>query len=77
MCVICHEEAEDPIASTCKHIFCRRDAELYLSSCNGTAQCPSCFRTLTIDLTQPAIAAKCALTCVSIICVRVSLCLCV
>eukprot|EP00047_Mylnosiga_fluctuans_P018667 m.73699 g.73699 ORF g.73699 m.73699 type:complete len:876 (+) comp7737_c0_seq4:43-2670(+) len=58
VCVICHGEAEDPIVSACKHIFCREDANLYVTSCTGRAQCPSCYRPLTIDLTQPTMQAK-------------------
>lgn len=58
ICVVCRDEAEDAIVSSCKHVFCRQDAALYLSSCAGTPQCPSCFRPLTIDLTQPTMAAK-------------------
>ncbi len=61
VCVICREEAEDPIASACRHVFCREEAALYVSSCTGRAQCPSCFRPLTIDLTQPTMAAGCVL----------------
>ena len=59
ICVVCREEAEDPIVSACKHVFCREDATLYLSSCAARPQCPSCFRPLSIDLTQPTMAAKC------------------
>lgn len=30
ICGICHEEAEDPIISGCKHVFCREDIRLYI-----------------------------------------------
>jgi DNA repair protein RAD16 len=55
VCVVCHEEAEDPILSKCKHIFCREDASQYIQSIpvGESPRCPSCFRELTIDLTQP------------------------
>ncbi|KAI8898079.1 SNF2 family N-terminal domain-containing protein, partial [Globomyces pollinis-pini] len=56
VCVVCHEEAEDPIASKCKHVFCREDAMQYLESVpdHEPINCPKCFHSLSIDLTQPA-----------------------
>lgn len=52
---MCCEEAEDPIVSACKHIFCREDAKQYIQSAPGTElpKCPSCVKPLVIDLTQP------------------------
>ncbi|KAJ3349752.1 hypothetical protein HDU91_006340, partial [Kappamyces sp. JEL0680] len=54
VCCLCHEEAEDPIVSACKHTFCREDARQYVQSAPGSSpQCPLCAKTLSIDLTQP------------------------
>ena len=56
ICGICHEEAEDAIASGCKHVFCREEVKLYLaSSVTDSTPCPVCYKPLTIDLGQPAI----------------------
>ncbi|EGD73108.1 nucleotide excision repair protein [Salpingoeca rosetta] len=56
VCGICHEFAEDPIMSGCKHTFCREEVELYISSsCAEVPVCPVCFQPLSIDLTQPTI----------------------
>ncbi len=43
--------------SGCKHVFCREDIRLYLesSATEAAAQCPVCFRALTVDLGQPAL----------------------
>lgn len=56
-CGICYEMAEDPIASECKHVFCREEMSMYLASVpeGQPPACPVCFRTLSIDLTQPAV----------------------
>ena len=55
VCTVCHEEAEDPIVSKCKHIFCREDARQYIESVpiGDSLKCPQCMRELVIDLTQP------------------------
>jgi DNA repair protein RAD16 len=55
VCSICHDEAEDPISSKCKHVFCRADATQYIQTLPSldSAKCPSCFLPLVIDLTQP------------------------
>ncbi|OLY77756.1 DNA repair protein RAD16 [Smittium mucronatum] len=59
VCSICHCEPEDPIASKCKHIFCRICVIQYLETFDTKSpQCPSCFSVLTIDLTQPEIVKK-------------------
>lgn len=52
VCVVCFEEAEDAIVSKCKHIFCREDARMFIQSAPGEAKCPSCKKTLDIDLSQ-------------------------
>ncbi|KAJ2554315.1 DNA repair protein rad16 [Coemansia sp. RSA 1933] len=57
VCAICNEEAEDPILSSCKHVFCRVDAQMYVTGAgNGMEdkmQCPMCFKLCSIDLEQP------------------------
>ncbi|KAJ1936911.1 DNA repair protein rad16, partial [Linderina pennispora] len=55
VCTICQEEAEDPILSKCKHIFCRVDAQHYVEGADvGTKlRCPSCYQLFEIDLEQP------------------------
>ncbi|OMH83638.1 DNA repair protein RAD16 [Zancudomyces culisetae] len=70
VCSICHCEPEDPIASKCKHVYCRVCVSQYLESYGGsqpsstttststsagTPSCTMCFAVLTIDLTQPPI----------------------
>lgn len=60
VCGICNEEAEDPILSKCKHIFCRVDARMYVESVakddsddeSAVLRCPMCYATFDIDLTQ-------------------------
>ncbi|KAJ2370288.1 DNA repair protein rad16 [Coemansia sp. RSA 2607] len=57
VCAICTEEAEDPIVSKCKHVFCRVDAQQYVNGADEstTLRCPMCFALFDIDLTQPEI----------------------
>ena len=52
VCGICQEEAEDPIISKCKHLFCREDVKEYISCAFGAVKCPVCVRDLVIDITQ-------------------------
>ncbi|KAM0687164.1 DNA repair protein rad16, partial [Conglomerata obtusa] len=49
ICGYCNEEANDPIISKCKHIFCREEARIFLSINNI---CPVCKIKITIDLNQ-------------------------
>ncbi|KAI1297540.1 DNA repair protein rad16 [Mortierella claussenii] len=54
VCSICQEEAEDPIVSKCHHLFCREDADQYITSSSIEApECPVCHIPLSIDLQQP------------------------
>ena len=56
-CGVCHELAEDPIISKCKHVFCRPCIENYVKL--GTQpSCPTCFIPLTIDLKQKTYETK-------------------
>eukprot|EP01117_Protostelium_nocturnum_P019089 TRINITY_DN8173_c0_g1_i1.p1 TRINITY_DN8173_c0_g1~~TRINITY_DN8173_c0_g1_i1.p1 ORF type:complete len:801 (+),score=290.78 TRINITY_DN8173_c0_g1_i1:82-2484(+) len=50
-CKICHDPAEDPIASKCKHVFCRSCVQNFIQM-EEKASCPVCFAPLTIDLEQ-------------------------
>lgn len=49
MCGFCNEEADDPIVSKCKHIFCREEARVFLAT---DPNCPVCKVRITIDLNQ-------------------------
>ncbi|KAM0676382.1 DNA repair protein rad16 [Gurleya vavrai] len=49
ICGFCNEEANDPIISKCRHIFCREEARSFLSLDNT---CPVCKVKITIDLNQ-------------------------
>ena len=56
VCGICHEQAEDAILTACKHVFCREEISLYVTSdVSEHPVCPVCFRELSVDLTQPPI----------------------
>lgn len=70
-CRLCLDEAEEPIASSCKHIFCVRPCDLLRSTDGGSQrtcvrqymesavevdpQCPVCHLHMTIDVNQDAI----------------------
>ncbi|KAJ2098960.1 DNA repair protein rad16 [Coemansia sp. S142-1] len=55
VCAICNEEAEDPILSKCKHVFCRTDAQMYVEGTDPSVvlRCPMCYAEFDIDLVQP------------------------
>ncbi|KAI8889437.1 hypothetical protein K501DRAFT_170938, partial [Backusella circina FSU 941] len=59
VCMLCNEPPEDPIAASCKHIFCRECCTQYYYSFDDTlgekVKCPSCFKQLSVDLYQPAL----------------------
>ncbi|KAI9087674.1 SNF2 family N-terminal domain-containing protein [Phlyctochytrium arcticum] len=60
ICGICHDPAEDPILSRCKHVFCREDVRQYLQSApdGESVTCPVCYVSFTIDVTQPEYEPK-------------------
>ncbi|KAJ2401376.1 DNA repair protein rad16, partial [Coemansia sp. RSA 2559] len=64
VCSICNEEAEDPIMSRCKHVFCRVDAQMFIAGASGAAvlRCPMCYAVFDVDLTQPEVLVKPAQT---------------
>lgn len=49
ICGFCNEEADDPIVSRCRHVFCRAEARVFLEE---SQQCPVCRVRITIDLNQ-------------------------
>ncbi|KAJ1766388.1 DNA repair protein rad16 [Coemansia sp. RSA 1813] len=66
VCAICNEEAEDPIVSRCKHVFCRVDAQMYITGAGDEAaailRCPMCYAVFDIDLTQPEMQVRQTIT---------------
>ncbi|XP_027343348.1 DNA repair protein RAD16-like [Abrus precatorius] len=51
VCGICHEPVEDPVVTSCEHIFCKT-CLLDFSASLGQVSCPSCCKLLTVDLTS-------------------------
>lgn len=51
-CGLCHDPAEDPLAAACGHIFCRICVVEFIGGAlaGSVAACPSCSKSLTIDL---------------------------
>ena len=49
VCGFCNEEADDPIFSGCKHVFCREEIRNYILE---NDKCPICKIKLSIDLNQ-------------------------
>ncbi|KAF9761217.1 DNA repair protein RAD16 [Nosema granulosis] len=49
ICGFCNEEADDPVFSKCKHVFCREEAKNFLAD---SPLCPVCKINITIDLNQ-------------------------
>ena len=61
VCGRCHDVAEEPIASKCKHVFCREDIRQYMESyllVGASAECPVCFTKLNINLDQEPLPPK-------------------
>lgn len=55
-CRICLDEAEDPVKTQCRHLFCRECIRQYLESAlENKPQCPVCNLPVSIDLEQDAI----------------------
>ncbi|KAH8920079.1 hypothetical protein BT69DRAFT_444286 [Atractiella rhizophila] len=55
-CRICLDEAEEPIMSSCRHIFCRECIRQYLETAiEQSPECPTCHQRMTIDLDQDPI----------------------
>ncbi|KAL7000078.1 hypothetical protein U1Q18_001228 [Sarracenia purpurea var. burkii] len=48
LCGLCHEPIEDPVVTSCAHIFCK-SCLIDFSSSMGQVSCPSCAKPLTVD----------------------------
>ncbi|KAJ7948142.1 putative DNA repair helicase rad5,16 [Quillaja saponaria] len=51
ICGLCHDPVEDPVITSCEHIFCKACLIDYSASL-GRVSCPSCSKLLTVDLTS-------------------------
>ncbi|OVA09784.1 SNF2-related [Macleaya cordata] len=49
-CGICHDPAEDPVVTSCAHVFCKTCLTDF-SAALGQVSCPSCSKPLTADFT--------------------------
>ncbi|CAN0914462.1 ATP-dependent helicase rhp16 [Linum grandiflorum] len=50
VCGVCHDPADDPVVSSCEHVFCKACLLDYSASL-GQASCPTCSKPLTVDFT--------------------------
>ncbi|GAB4859441.1 hypothetical protein Ancab_010907 [Ancistrocladus abbreviatus] len=50
-CGICHDPVEDPVVTSCSHVFCKA-CLMDFSSTLGQVSCPSCSAPLTVDFTS-------------------------
>lgn len=50
-CGVCHEPAEDPVVTSCVHVFCKA-CLLDFSTASGQLSCPSCSKPVTLDLSS-------------------------
>ncbi|KAK0522956.1 DNA repair protein rad16 [Tilletia horrida] len=60
VCKLCADEAEDPIMSACRHVFCRGCIGEYVGDGEDSGQkleCPYCHANLAIDLEQETMDA--------------------
>ncbi|XP_027345923.1 DNA repair protein RAD16-like isoform X2 [Abrus precatorius] len=48
-CDLCHDAVEDPVVTSCEHIFCKA-CLIDFSASLGRLSCPSCSKLLTVDL---------------------------
>ena len=53
-CGVCHDHLEDPVLSSCQHVFCRACMMEYMEGAQGQAKCPSCEKPLSVDLSGSA-----------------------
>lgn len=53
-CGVCHDHLEDPVMSSCDHVFCRACMMEYMEGAQGQAKCPSCEKPLSVDLSGSA-----------------------
>ncbi|KAI4319855.1 hypothetical protein MLD38_033405 [Melastoma candidum] len=52
-CGLCHDPAEDPVVTSCMHVFCKGCLTDFSASL-GQVSCPKCSKPLTVDLTSKA-----------------------
>lgn len=50
VCGICNDPLEDPVVTSCAHVFCKACLNDF-STTLGQVSCPSCSKPLTVDLT--------------------------
>ncbi|KAK9074056.1 hypothetical protein SSX86_006653 [Deinandra increscens subsp. villosa] len=48
VCGLCHDVAEDPVVTSCEHIFCK-SCVIDFSASYGQPACPTCSKPLTVD----------------------------
>ncbi|KAJ0796289.1 putative DNA helicase chromatin remodeling SNF2 family [Helianthus annuus] len=48
ICGICHDVAEDPVVTSCEHLFCK-SCLIDFSASYGQPACPTCSKPLTVD----------------------------
>ncbi|CAN1232526.1 ATP-dependent helicase rhp16 [Linum perenne] len=51
VCGVCHDQADDPVVSSCEHVFCK-SCLLDYSTALGEVSCPTCAKPLTVDFTS-------------------------
>lgn len=49
-CGLCHDIVEDPVITSCTHVFCK-SCLIDFSASVGQVSCPSCSKPLTVDFT--------------------------
>ncbi|KAG5606812.1 hypothetical protein H5410_028304 [Solanum commersonii] len=49
-CGLCHDPVEDPVVTSCTHVFCK-SCLIDFSASVGQVSCPSCSKPLTVDFT--------------------------
>jgi DNA repair protein RAD16 len=49
-CGLCHDPLEDPVVTSCKHVFCK-SCLIDFSASMGEVSCPLCSSLLTVDFT--------------------------
>ncbi|KAI4341025.1 hypothetical protein MLD38_025801 [Melastoma candidum] len=50
-CGLCHDPAEDPVVTSCMHVFCKGCLADFSASL-GQVSCPKCSKPLPVDLTS-------------------------
>ncbi|KAK7261114.1 hypothetical protein RIF29_27418 [Crotalaria pallida] len=51
VCDICHQAAEDPVVTSCEHVFCKA-CLIDFSASLGQVSCPSCSQLFNVDFTS-------------------------